>query len=146
MRSQLSVRDIPGRAASGVFILHAGLDKWNGSSEQATAVHGMAANAYPFLKPIPPERFLRLLAAGEIATGTLLLAPFVSSTVAGLALSGFSGALLTMYLKTPTMHKPGSVWPTPAGTAVSKDVWLLGIGLGLLTHRRARKVREDPDR
>jgi len=28
--------------------------------------------------------------------------------------------------------KPGSVWPTQAGTAVSKDVWMLGIGLGLL--------------
>ena len=28
--------------------------------------------------------------------------------------------------------KPGSVWPTPAGTAVGKDVWMLGNGLGLL--------------
>jgi len=24
------------------------------------------------------------------------------------------------------------VWSTQAGTAVSKDVWMLGIGLGLL--------------
>jgi hypothetical protein len=147
MRSQLSVHDIPGRVASGAYILHAGLEKWQGPSERATAIHGMAANAYPFLQPIPPERFLRLLAAGEIATGSLLLAPFVSNKVAGLALSGFSGALLGMYAKTPAMHKPGSFWPTPAGIAVSKDVWLLGIGLGLLTHRRARrKVRDTPDR
>lgn len=32
----------------------------------------------------------------------------------------------------PALHKPGSVWPTQAGTAVSKDVWMLGIGLGLM--------------
>jgi uncharacterized membrane protein YkgB len=30
------------------------------------------------------------------------------------------------------MHKPASVWPSPAGVGVSKDVWMLGIGLGLL--------------
>jgi hypothetical protein len=30
------------------------------------------------------------------------------------------------------MHKPGSIWPTPAGTGVSKDVWMLGIGLDLI--------------
>jgi hypothetical protein len=30
------------------------------------------------------------------------------------------------------MHKPGSIWPTQQGTAVSKDVWMLGIGLGLV--------------
>ncbi len=144
MRSQLSVRDVPGRVTTGAYILHSGLQKWQGSSEQATLVHGMAANAYPVLEPIPPARFLRLLAAGEIATGALLLAPFVSNTVAGSALSGFSGALLVMYLKTPAMHDPGSVWPTPAGIAVSKDVWMLGIGLGLLAARLPwRRVRDD---
>jgi hypothetical protein len=37
-----------------------------------------------------------------------------------------------MYLRTPALHKPGSVWPTQAGTAVGKDVWMLGIGLGLV--------------
>ena len=52
--------------------------------------------------------------------------------MAGTALTGFSGSLLTMYLRTPALHKPGSVWPTQAGTAVSKDVWMLGIGLGLV--------------
>jgi hypothetical protein len=30
------------------------------------------------------------------------------------------------------MHKPGSIWPSQAGVAVSKDVWMLGIGLGLV--------------
>jgi hypothetical protein len=30
------------------------------------------------------------------------------------------------------MHQPASVWPTPKGIAVSKDVWMLGIGAGLV--------------
>jgi hypothetical protein len=42
-----------------------------------------------------------------------------------------------MYLRTPALHRPGSVWPTPAGIAVSKDVWMLGIGVGLLADRPA---------
>jgi hypothetical protein len=30
------------------------------------------------------------------------------------------------------MHEPGSIWPTPQGIAISKDAWMLGIGLGLI--------------
>ena len=41
------------------------------------------------------------------------------------------------------MHKPNSVWPTPAGTAVSKDVWMLGIGLGLLAEGHGNSERDD---
>ena len=52
--------------------------------------------------------------------------------VAGAALTGFSGALVGMYLRTPELHKPGSVWPTRGGIGVSKDVWMLGIGTGLV--------------
>ena len=49
-----------------------------------------------------------------------------------------------MYLRTPALHEPNSVWPTPAGTAVSKDVWMLGIGLGLLADAATqRETRTD---
>lgn len=144
MRVQMTARDLPGRIATGAFILHAGLEKWKGPAEQAEAVHGMAAGAYPFLQSIPPTRFLRLLAASEIATGALLLSPFVSNALAGSALTGFSAGLLGMYARTPSMHKPGSIWPTQAGTPVSKDVWMLGIGLGLVAagRRRTPSTRE----
>jgi hypothetical protein len=30
------------------------------------------------------------------------------------------------------MHQPGNPRPTQQGTAVAKDVWMLGIGLGLV--------------
>jgi hypothetical protein len=139
MAWKLKVRDLPGRVSTGAYILHAGLQKWGGDEARATAIHGMAAKAFPMLEDVPPERFLRLLAAGEIGTGAILLAPFVSGTVAGAALTAFSGSLLAMYARTPTMHEPGSIWPTAAGTAVSKDVWMFGIGLGLLAGAAGRR-------
>ncbi len=122
----------PQRLATGAFILHSGLGKWSGGQQQAEYVHGAAAGAFPFLKDVPPATFLKALSVGEILTGALLLVPVVPNRVAGAALTGFSGALLTMYLRTSSMHEPGSVWPTPAGMAVSKDVWMFGIGAGLL--------------
>jgi hypothetical protein len=128
----LRAREIPGRLATGAFILHSGLEKWKGDEARAKAVHGMAANAFPVLKDIPPKQFLKLLSAGEIAIGSALLVPVVPSAIAGTALTGFSGSLIAMYLRTPALHKPGSVWPTQAGTGISKDVWMLGIGLGLV--------------
>jgi uncharacterized membrane protein YphA (DoxX/SURF4 family) len=128
----LRAREIPGRLATGAFILHSGLEKWKGDEARAKAVHGMAANAFPVLKDIPPKQFLKLLSAGEIAIGSALLVPVVPSAIAGTALTGFSGSLIAMYQRTPALHKPGSVWPTQAGTGISKDVWMLGIGLGLV--------------
>jgi uncharacterized membrane protein YphA (DoxX/SURF4 family) len=133
---RLHAHDLPGRLATGAYILHSGLGKWRGSEDQAAGVHGMASGAYPFLKDLPPPKFLRMLAVGEIVTGALLLLP-VPNRLAGLALTVFSGALLTMYLRTPSLHQPGSFWPTQAGTAVSKDIWMLGIGLGLIVGHRA---------
>jgi len=132
MRLPLSARDIPGRVTTGGYVLHSGLTKLNGKPETAQAFHRMAVGAFPFLKDIPPEKFLRMVAIGEIAVGAGLLLPVIPSRLAGFVLSGFSGGLLTMYLRTPSMHKEGSIWPTPAGVALSKDVWMLGVGLDLL--------------
>jgi hypothetical protein len=141
----MNLRDLPLRVTTGAFILHAGMDKWNGDEARAEGVHKMAATAYPVLEALPSTTFLRLLAAGEIATGAALLSPFVSNAKAGAALTGFSGALLGLYAKTPGMRKPGSVWPTAQGTAISKDVWMLGIGLALMADawsgRRTRRAR-----
>ena len=128
----LHLRNVPTRVATGAYILHSGLSKWNGSEEQAKGVHATAAGAYPFLADVQPATFLKVLAAAEIGIGAALLAPFVGNRLAGAALTAFSGGLIGMYLRTPALHEPGSVWPTRAGTAISKDVWMLGIGVGLI--------------
>ncbi|NJP24555.1 DoxX family membrane protein [Microbispora sp. SCL1-1] len=135
----MKAREVPGRVATGAYILHSGLEKWKGGDEQAAGLHGTAANAFPFLKNIPPRRFLKLLSAAEIATGVALLTPFVPAALAGAALTGFSGSLVALYLRTPALHKPGSIWPTPAGIGISKDVWMLGVGLGLLADAATRR-------
>jgi uncharacterized membrane protein YphA (DoxX/SURF4 family) len=128
----LHLRNLPPRLATGGYILHTGLEKWKATEERAKGVHAMAAGAYPFLAKVPPTTFLKALAGAEIAVGAALLTPIVPNKVAGAALTGFAGGLLTMYLRTPSLHNPGSIWPTQAGVGVSKDVWMLGIGLGLL--------------
>ena len=67
--------------------------------------------------------------------------PIVPNRVAGAALSAFSGGLMTIYLRTPAVHKPHSIWPERAGMAVSKDVWMLGISPGLLADREGESDR-----
>jgi hypothetical protein len=102
----------------------------------------MASGTYPVLGKLEPKVFARTLAVGEIAVGTTLLLPIVPPFIAGAALVGFSGALLNMYWHTPGMHHEGSLRPTPQGTPISKDVWMLGIGLGLMTDAGLEGARE----
>jgi uncharacterized membrane protein YphA (DoxX/SURF4 family) len=128
----MKLRNLPTRVASGAFVLHSGLGKWKGGPEQAAGVHGMAANAIPPLQSVDAPTFLKVLSASEVAVGAVLLAPFVSNRKAGVALTAFSGALMAMYARTPALREPGSIWPSQQGIGVAKDVWMLGIGLGLL--------------
>lgn len=128
----IRLRDVPTRLATGAYILHSGFTKLKAGPEMAAGLHGGAAAAYPALQKLPPEKFVRSLAIGEITVGSLLLAPFIPTVVAGAALTMFSSGLVGMYLRTPALRKPGSIWPSQAGTAVSKDSWMLGIGLGML--------------
>lgn len=139
MRLPLKARDLPGRVATGAFILHSGWEKWHAGEEQATRTHGAAVGAYPFLAALPPQRFMRMLAIGEMTVGSLLLAPVVPTGLAGAALTGFSGALVGMYARTPGLRRPHSVWPSPNGVAVAKDSWMLGLGLGYLIDAAGRR-------
>jgi hypothetical protein len=132
MRIAAFARRQPGRLATGAFILNSGLTKWKADEETAARLHSMAAGTYPFLADMKPAEFARLLAAGEIALGSALLLPLVPSMLAGASLSAFSAGLLGMYLKTPGLRREGSLRPSPQGTAIAKDVWMLAIGLGLM--------------
>jgi uncharacterized membrane protein YphA (DoxX/SURF4 family) len=123
---------MPLRLATGAFILNAGIGKLKGDEQTAQGLHGMASGAYPALSRLEPNRFLKLVSMGEIAVGSALLTPLVPPVLAGAALTGFSGSLLGMWWRTPGMHQPGDPRPTQQGTAIAKDVWMLGIGLGLV--------------
>ncbi|HEY2552549.1 MAG TPA: hypothetical protein VGI64_18420 [Streptosporangiaceae bacterium] len=132
MRIAARLRRLPARAAAGAFILNSGIGKWSADEQTAARLHGMAVGTYPFLDRLKPGDFARLLAAAEIALGGALLVPVVPAGLAGAGLTAFSGSLLGMYVKTPGMRREGSLRPSQQGTALAKDVWMLGIGLSLI--------------
>ncbi|KQS57068.1 hypothetical protein ASG36_18995 [Geodermatophilus sp. Leaf369] len=134
MRLPITPAEIAPRVATGAFILNSGLGKRNADADTAAGLHGFAAGTYPFLSKVAPATFAKGLSTAEMVIGAALLTPFVPTAVAGAALTAFSGGLLGLYLRTPGMTKPGkSIAPTQDGLPVSKDVWMLGIGIGLLT-------------
>ncbi|HEX4813691.1 MAG TPA: hypothetical protein VFV66_13160 [Nonomuraea sp.] len=132
MRIFARPHQLPPRLAAAAIILHSGLDKLDADDQAAAGLHGMAAGAYPFLRRMDPTTFAMVLSRTEVALAAALLLPFVPSLVAGAALAGFAGGLVGLYLKTPGLRREGSLRPSQEGIAVSKDIWLLGIGLGLV--------------
>jgi hypothetical protein len=132
MRFSVKASHLPQRIAAGAFILNSGLGKWSADDEAAAQLHGFAVGTYPFLAKLKPRDFVRLLSASEIALGAALLLPIVPAAVAGAGLTAFSGGLLGLYARTPGMRKDGTPLPTQQGIPLAKDVWMLGIGLGLV--------------
>ena len=129
----MKLSHVPLRLATGAFILNSGLGKRGLQGEAAEGLHGMASVTLPGpLREMDATEFAQLLSRAEIALGVALLAPFVPSRLAGAALTAFGGGLLSLYMRTPGMRQEGSFRPTQAGTALAKDVWLVGAGLTLL--------------
>ena len=140
----MNLSHAPLRLATGAFILNAGLGKRGLPDEAAAGLQGMATNGVPALGKLSPAAFRQTLSTGEIALGAALLAPFVPSTVAGAGLAAFGGGLVQMYLNTPGMTQDGSrVRPSQDGTAIAKDIWLVGAGLTLLVSGLASRKSAD---
>jgi uncharacterized membrane protein YphA (DoxX/SURF4 family) len=123
---------LPQRIAAGAFILNSGIGKLSADDETAAQLHGFAVGTYPFLSKLKAKDFARILAISEITLGAALLIPFVPSAVAGAGLTAFSGGLLGLYAKTPGMRKEGTPLPTQQGIPLAKDIWMAGIGIGLI--------------
>jgi len=132
MPFSVKAHHLPQRVATGAFILNSGIGKLRADEEAAAQLHGFAAGAYPFLARLKPTDFVRLLAVSEITLGAALLLPVVPAAVAGAGLAAFSGGMLGLYARTPGMRKENSPFPTQQGTPLAKDVWMMGIGLGLV--------------
>ena len=120
------------RAVPGAFILNSGIGKLGMPAEMAAGLQGMAAQGVPPLAKLSPEQFAKVLSYGEIAVGATLLLPFVPTKVAGLALAGFSGSMLSMYFRTPEMTEADGVRPSQSGTPLAKDSWMAAIALALI--------------
>jgi uncharacterized membrane protein YphA (DoxX/SURF4 family) len=126
------LRRAPLRIVTGAYILNSGLAKFSAPDDIAKTQHDASRNAYPVVEKLSPKTYVKLVGAGETALGAALLLPLVSPLVAGLGLTGFSGALLGMYWKTPGMHEEGNPRPTMQGSGLAKDVWMFGIGTSLV--------------
>ena len=135
----MKLSHIPLRLSTGAFILNSGLGKQKLDKETAAAMQDMGSRTFPSLKQMDPEKFGKLLAYGETALGAALLLPFVPSRLAGLGLAAFSGSLLAMYFKTPSMTADDNVRPSPEGTPYAKDVWMFGIALALILDPKNKK-------
>jgi uncharacterized membrane protein YphA (DoxX/SURF4 family) len=132
MGLRIKAHHLPQRLVTGAFILNSGLSKWNAGDAAAAQLHGFASGAYPFLAKLKARDFVRILSVTEMTLGSALLLPLVPSAVAGAGLAAFSGGLLGLYARTPGMRKEGTPLPTEQGTVLAKDVWMMGIGLGLV--------------
>ena len=129
---------IPLRLATGAFILNAGLGKVGLDEDSAGYLQAMGSKAFPQLSQLEAQQFGKALAASEIAIGSALLAPFISSRLAGLGLLAFSAGMMTLYFRTPELTQEDGVRPTQDGTAVAKDIWMVGIALSLLLDRKKK--------
>lgn len=127
----MSLAAAPARLAAGLFILNSGLGKRNLPEEAAEGLRDMGSVGVPQVADIPAKDFGRYLSYAEMGLGAALLTPKVPGWMAGAALGAFSGGLLNMYRKTPGMTVDG-IRPTQEGTALAKDVFMLGIAGSLI--------------
>jgi hypothetical protein len=143
---------IPLRLSTGAFILNAGWGKRNLDKDSSAGLQAMAAKVIPPVSRIDAAKFGKMLSYAEMTLGAALLTPFLSSRLAGIGLGIFSGSLFTMYLRTPGMTLDDGIRPSPQGTVLAKDIWMLGIAAALVLDRKpkpgeaARQPVATPDR
>jgi hypothetical protein len=124
---------VPVRLATGAVILDQGLLKLGADEGTVTWLHGRASQVYPQFADMDPKDFVQLLSTSEIALGIALLGiGFVPSSLAGLGLGVFGGALTRLYLKSPGTRREGSIAPSQEGIGLVKDSWMLAIGVALV--------------
>ena len=139
MKVRVEPWHLPPRVLTGLYFLNSGLSKAVADEATAAQLHGFATGTYPFLGKLDARRFTRLLSAGETAIGVALVLPVVPAGLAGAALTAFALATLGLYLRTPGLRKEGSLRPTQQGIAISKDIWMVGIGLSLVIDEIAER-------
>lgn len=134
MSLSAKIRRAPVRAVTGAYILSSGFDKVQAGDEHAKGLHGFASSAYPALEKVDPKLFTRAVGVAEMSLGAALLLPVVPPLAVGAGLVAFSGGLLGIYWRNPSMHRSATdPRPTQDGMLIAKDSWMLGIGAGLIT-------------
>ncbi|HJQ44283.1 MAG TPA: hypothetical protein VJ831_14440 [Jatrophihabitantaceae bacterium] len=143
MSLSAKLRRAPVRAATGAYILSTGIDKIRAGDDTAKGLHSLASGAFPMFENVDPKLFTRVLGLTEIGLGTALLLPVVPPIAAGAGLAAFSGGLLGVYWRTPSLHRNAKdPRPTQDGIAFSKDSWMFGIGATLVLDAMLDNARQ----
>jgi uncharacterized membrane protein YkgB len=125
--------DLPLRLSSAAFLVWVGSRKVQRPREHTDLLE-LASHSAPFLQrafAAHPELFARVLGSTEVSLG-LWLASGIARRAAGVALTAFSLTTFSLVYTVPGNRVEGSWWePSPQGLSISKDVWMLGIGLAL---------------
>ena len=121
------------RAVPGAFVANSGIGKIGMPAEYSAGVQQAAVSGIPTAAKLPADKFGTYLGYAETGIGAALLAPFVPNKVAGAGLAAFAGGLLTMYFRNPENTEADGIRPSQEGRALSKDVFMLAIGLALMT-------------
>lgn len=129
------------RTITGAYILNSGIGKLHLDAEAAAGLQEMAATGIPQLGELDPEVFSKFICASEIGIGASLLTPFIPRKLAGLALTAFASGMLTMYFRNPAMTEADGIRPSQEGLMLSKDVFMLAIGLALITMKKDKKAQ-----
>lgn len=103
---------------TGAFIANSGVGKIGMPAEYSAGVQQAAASGIPALAKLPSDKFGTWLGYAETAIGA--------------ALTAFSGGLFSMYFRNPENTEADGIRPSQEGMALSKDVFMLAIGLALM--------------
>jgi uncharacterized membrane protein YkgB len=125
--------DLPLRVSNGAIILWQGVRIFT-QPQRGEWLLPLAAHTVPQLPSLmgnSPHRFARVLGAAETVLAVWLLSGR-SPRAAGVALTVFGSATFSLLFTVPGMREEGSVWePSQEGTAIAKDLWMIGSGLAL---------------
>lgn len=138
----IKLHQLPPRLACGAFILNTGIGKRSLDAEKAAGLRDQAALVFPPLKKMDPRRFGKLLSAFEIGLGAALIVPVIPTWLVSAGLIGFSGMLMGVYLKTPSLTMKDGIRPTPAGMGIARDIFMLGSGVGLLVEEATTRGKK----
>lgn len=141
MTSRKGLQNLPIRLAAGLYLLDSGLAKIGADEPAFRSMHKMASDAYGLVDQLDSQKFSKFFAMVELTLAVALLLPFVPDVVVGIGLTAFTSPLIGLYFRLPEMRQKGSIRPTPKGTSLAKNIWLMGIGinLALARHRTTEK-------
>lgn len=127
------------RVIPGAFIANSGAGKIGMPAEASAGLQQYAATGVPLVKALPADKFGTILGVSEVALGAALAIPAIPNRVAGVGLTAFSAGLLSLYFANPENTKADRIRPSDEGLSLSKDIFMLSLGVGLIAQGDEKK-------